>query len=82
MSNTIVKTAGGKETMKIEVYDSENYDSWEDAEKNGAIYELYLSDRVKSSVPRELIEEIVHGMALAVETCVRYEQNVMWRIVE
>ncbi len=61
--------------MEIQVYDSENYNSWEDAEKNGAVYtrEIVDSDTVKNII-RETIE--------ITETCIRNDNNINWRVIE
>jgi hypothetical protein len=59
--------------MKLEVYDGENYNSWEDAENNGAVYNIKLSGEKVS------VDDIQAAIGIT-EKCIRNNCNIKWRL--
>ena len=66
--------------MMLELYDGENYESWWDAEKNGAIYDCELKGE---EVSMDDIESIIHVTAVCIRNTNNIKRsNIKWRIKE
>lgn len=67
--------------MILQIFDSENYRTWEEAEASGAVYSVELpAVRTRADIDEEDLKKLIVDVIRATETCIRYSANIRARI--
>lgn len=66
--------------MKIQVYSTKQFRSWEEAEKKGAVYDQTLPQEAVFMLTTPALTELVGEVILVSEQCLCGAAQLRWRI--
>jgi hypothetical protein len=68
--------------MQLQIFDSESYLTWEEAEASGAVYSVELPNvRTRNAdIDEEELRELILNVIHTTEQCIRYSSNIRARI--